>query len=212
MLRRSFWNTFIPVNLIDYLALYPAVDHRMIQFLITTRQNRRLQDELHTSCNPKIVGSFWARVFLYDRMHFPWPWGPSLKQNVIPSDWVVSNSMLAWRQVYQQQYKKMLGLCLIGLLVSLNMTSTQLQQLVRTAHLIWSHQSHPLAEVPCSPLLADQLIDQDGKAHLESPIDIIALCLQQTLLQRRTLAGRLLSLVRSALYEPAYAHYSVRSL
>ena len=136
MLRRSFWNTFIPVNLIDYLALYPAVDHRMIQFLITTRQNRRLQDELHTSCNPKIVGSFWARVFLYDRMHFPWPWGPSLKQNVIPSDWVVSNSMLAWRQVYQQQYKKMLGLCLIGLLVSLNMTSTQLQQLVRTAHLI----------------------------------------------------------------------------
>lgn len=212
MLRKSSWNTFIPVNLIDYLALYPAVDHRMIQYLITTTQNRQLQGEPHTSCNPKIAGNFWARIFLYDRMHFPQPWEPGLKQNVIRNDWVVSNSMPAWRQVYQQQCKKMPGLCLIGLLVSLNMTNRQLQQLVRTARLIWSHQSHPLAEVPCSPLLADQLIDQDGKAHLESPIDIIALCLQQTLLQRRMLARRLLSLVRTPLYEPAYAHCSACSL
>lgn len=48
---------------------------------------------------------------------------------------------------------------------------------------------------PSSPLLADQLLDQSGKAYLESPTAIIACCLQQTQLQRRRLGGRLLSLL-----------------
>ncbi|KAJ3571698.1 hypothetical protein NP233_g3580 [Leucocoprinus birnbaumii] len=48
---------------------------------------------------------------------------------------------------------------------------------------------------PISPLLLNQLLDSDGKTHLDSSIAIIAHCLQQDQLQRRRLAGRLLSLL-----------------
>ncbi|KXN91068.1 hypothetical protein AN958_03135 [Leucoagaricus sp. SymC.cos] len=46
-----------------------------------------------------------------------------------------------------------------------------------------------------SPLLADQLLDNDGKAHLEAPVSIIMHCLKQNQLQRQRVAGRLLSLL-----------------
>lgn len=46
-----------------------------------------------------------------------------------------------------------------------------------------------------SPLLIEQILDDNGSTYIDAPVTIIAYCLLQKQVQRHQLAGRLLSLV-----------------